>query len=65
MYGYEVCKLSKIGNTRNMGLAEVLERLRKIRNNWALHHENMPCHIMVSANEFLACKNIPVTPQPS
>ncbi|XP_066258179.1 histone-lysine N-methyltransferase SETMAR-like [Euwallacea similis] len=51
---------------------EVLERLRKrfirvrpnIKNNWALHHDNAPCHTAISINEFLARKNIHVAPQP-
>ena len=52
---------------------EVLERLTKraarvrpgIARTWMLHHDNTPCHMEVSINEFLAEKNIPVVPQPS
>jgi len=29
-----------------------------------LHHDNAPCHIAISVNQFLASKNIPVAPQP-
>jgi hypothetical protein len=29
-----------------------------------LHHDNTPCHIAVSINEFLTDKSIPVVPQP-
>jgi len=51
---------------------EILERLRKrvvsvrpsISNNWMLHHDNAPCHMMISVIEFLAKKSIPVVPQP-
>jgi len=43
---------------------EVLERLRKIvalvrpdiTRTWMLHHDNAPCHTVVSINEFLAEK---------
>lgn len=48
---------------------EVLERLTKerpnIKNNWALHHNNVPCHTVILTTEFLASKNIVVAPQPS
>jgi len=51
---------------------EVLERLRKrvvhvrpsIGNNWMLHHDNAPCHMVITVIEFLAKKGIPVVPQP-
>jgi len=51
---------------------EVLERLRKmvtrvrsgIARTWMLHHDNAPCHMAVSINEFLAEKSIPVVLQP-
>ena len=51
---------------------EVLERLRKrvhrvrpeIANTWMLHHDNAPCHTVISVNEFLAKKGISVVPQP-
>jgi hypothetical protein len=51
---------------------EVLESPRKrvarvrpgIARTWMLHHDNAPCHLAVSINEFLAEKNIPVVPQP-
>ena len=51
---------------------EILERLRKrvvrvrpsIANNWMLHHDNAPCHMVISVIEFLAKKGIPVVPQP-
>ena len=51
---------------------EFLERLRKrvarvrpgIARNWMLHHDNAPCHMAISINEFLAEKSIPVVPQP-
>uniref|UniRef100_A0A2S2NRT1 Mariner Mos1 transposase n=1 Tax=Schizaphis graminum TaxID=13262 RepID=A0A2S2NRT1_SCHGA len=51
---------------------EVLERLRKrviwvrpnIKNTWVLHHDNAPCHRVISIIQFLAAKNIPVAPQP-
>jgi hypothetical protein len=51
---------------------EVLERLRKrvarVRPGtactWMLCHDNAPCHIAVSINEFVAEKSIPVVPQP-
>ena len=35
-----------------------------IARTWMLHHDNVPCHMAVSINEFLAGKNIPVVPQP-
>ena len=35
-----------------------------IKNNWVLHHDNAPCHTVISVNQFLASKNIPVAPQP-
>jgi len=28
-----------------------------------LHHDNAPCHTAISINQFLATKNIPVSPQ--
>jgi len=51
---------------------EILERLRKwmarvrpgIVCTWMLHHDNAPCHMAVSINEFLPEKSIPVVPQP-
>ena len=51
---------------------EVLERLRKrvvrvrpnIADNWMLHHDNAPCHTVISVIEFLAKKGIPVVLQP-
>jgi len=51
---------------------EVLERLWKrvarerpgIARTWMLHHDNAPCHMAVSMNEFFAEKSIPVVPQP-
>jgi len=51
---------------------EILERLRKrvvcvrpsIANNWMLHHDNAPCHMVISVIKFLAKKGIPVVPQP-
>src|SRR5215469_10567956 len=51
---------------------KVLEGLRKrvprvrpgIVRTWMLHHNNAPCHMAVSINEFLAEKRIPVVPQP-
>ena len=44
---------------------EVLERLRErvarvrpgIARTWMLHHDNAPCHMAVSINEFLAEKH--------
>jgi len=52
--------------------SEILERLRKrvvhvrpsIANHWMLHHDNAPCHMVISVIEFLAKKCIPVVPQP-
>jgi len=29
-----------------------------------LHHDNAPCHMVISVNEFLAKKGIPVVPHP-
>jgi len=61
------------GQTGNQTLyRKVLERLRKrvacvqpgITRAWMLHHDNAPCHMAVSINEFLAEKSIPVVPQP-
>ena len=51
---------------------EILERLRKrvirvrqsIADNWMLHHDNAPCHTVISVIEFLAKKGITVVPQP-
>ena len=51
---------------------EVLQKLRKrvarvqpgIARTWMLYHDNAPCHMAVSINEFLAEKSIPVVPQP-
>jgi len=51
---------------------EILERLRKrvvrvrpsIANSWMLHHDNVPCHMVISVIEFLAKKGLPVVPQP-
>ena len=51
---------------------EALERLRKrlarvrpgITRTWMLHHDNAPCHMAVSINEFLAERSISVVPQP-
>ena len=51
---------------------EVLEKLWKrvarerpgIARTWMLHHDNAPCHMAVSMNEFFAEKSIPVVPQP-
>jgi len=51
---------------------EVLERLGKrvahvqpgIACTWMLHHDNAPCHMTVSINEFLAEKSIPMVLQP-
>jgi len=51
---------------------QVLERLRNrvarvrpgIARTWMLHHDNAPCHTVVSINGFLAEKSIPVVPQP-
>ena len=45
---------------------EVLERLRKrvhcvrpeIADTWILHHDNSPCHTVISVNEFLTKKGI-------
>ena len=34
-----------------------------IANNWLLHHENAPCHMVISVVEFLAKQGIPVVPQ--
>jgi len=61
------------GQTANQTFyPEVLERLMKrvarvrpgIACTWMLHHDNAPCHMVVSINEFLAEKSIPVVPQP-
>ena len=51
---------------------EILDRLRKrvvrvppsIANSWMLHHDNVPCHMVISVIEFLAKKGLPVVPQP-
>jgi len=51
---------------------EILERLRKrmarvqpgTARTWMLHHDNAPCHMTVSINEYLSEKSIPVVPQP-
>jgi len=51
---------------------DILERLRKrvvrvrpsIANNWMIHHDNAPCHMVISVNEFLAKMGIPMVPQP-
>ena len=51
---------------------EVLELLRKrvhpvrpeIANTWMLHHNNAPCHIAISVNEFLTKKGMLMVPQP-
>jgi hypothetical protein len=49
---------------------DVLEPLQKwvhrvwtdIADNWVLHHDNAPGHTVLSVQEFLAMKNIPVLP---
>jgi hypothetical protein len=35
-----------------------------IYDNWVLHHDNMPAHIALTIQEFLAKKNIPTLPHP-
>jgi len=61
------------GQTANRNLYwEDLERLKRmvarvrpgIARTWMMHHDNAPCHTVVSINEFLAEKSIPVVPQP-
>ena len=35
-----------------------------IARTWMLHHDNAPCHMAVSINEFLTEKSIPVVTLP-
>ena len=35
-----------------------------IADNWILHHDNAPCHTVISVIEFMSKKGIPVVPQP-
>jgi hypothetical protein len=40
------------------------KRPQKWKNDWALHHDNVPSHTAMAVQQFLAKNNIPIVPHP-
>jgi hypothetical protein len=41
------------------------KRPQKWKNDWALHDDNAPSHMVMAVQQFLAKNNIPTVPHPS